>query len=327
MEGLSAGVVRPRVLDVGGREGALAEFLPGADVIVLDIRPPATPAERILSAQGRYVVGDIVAGPVPGAPYDVVFSMDMLEHIPGEQRAAALRNMLGAARLGTVIGFPIDSPEVNRAEDAANARYRELYGNDHPWLLEHFACRPLPNPAEIEALLRKEGYAFRRFGGNNLSLWLLMMEFLFLAWRKGIPTEAVQAVYREEFLAGRLGDAREPSYRVIYAIVPGQIDESRLGTLRIPIDEGHGGAPGRRALTEALVEAMRGVSGTSGPIEIRHDLEAELSQAEKRLGESNSECESLRSRLDQRERTVAAIHASLAWRLVQAVRGLFGRRW
>ena len=61
--------------------------------------------------------------------------------------------------------------------------------------------------------------------------------------------------------------------------------------------------------------------------EMRRRLEVEMRQLETRLAAANSESESLRGRLAERELYVAAIHASAVWRLVQAVRGLFGRRW
>ena len=61
--------------------------------------------------------------------------------------------------------------------------------------------------------------------------------------------------------------------------------------------------------------------------EVRRRLEVEVRQLETRLAAANSESESLRGRLAERERYVAAIHGSAAWRLIQGVRGLFGRRW
>ena len=61
--------------------------------------------------------------------------------------------------------------------------------------------------------------------------------------------------------------------------------------------------------------------------EARRRLEAEVHRLEARLAAAASERESLRGRLDERERYVSAIHGSAAWRLIQAIRGLFGRRW
>lgn len=46
-----------------------------------------------------------------------------------------------------------------------------------------------------------------------------------------------------------------------------------------------------------------------------------------RVAEGDAERSSLVARLSERERYVRAIHGSSGWRLLQSVRGLFGRRW
>jgi predicted nuclease with TOPRIM domain len=61
--------------------------------------------------------------------------------------------------------------------------------------------------------------------------------------------------------------------------------------------------------------------------EARRRLGAEVHRLEARLAAAASERESLRGRLEERERYVSAVHASAAWRLIQSLRGLVGRRW
>jgi hypothetical protein len=56
-------------------------------------------------------------------------------------------------------------------------------------------------------------------------------------------------------------------------------------------------------------------------------FEKELRRLSHQLAASESERASLVSRLAERERYVKAIHGSSGWRLLQSVRGLFGRRW
>lgn len=53
----------------------------------------------------------------------------------------------------------------------------------------------------------------------------------------------------------------------------------------------------------------------------------EVNRLELRLSETRAELAALRSRLDERERYLGAIHHSGGWRLLQGVRGLLGRRW
>lgn len=61
--------------------------------------------------------------------------------------------------------------------------------------------------------------------------------------------------------------------------------------------------------------------------EARMRLEQEIRRLEQRLAARGAECAALRSRLAERERYVAAIHTSPAWRAIEAIRGLLGRRW
>jgi hypothetical protein len=56
-------------------------------------------------------------------------------------------------------------------------------------------------------------------------------------------------------------------------------------------------------------------------------LEKELRRFERRLAEVEAERTALRTRLEERERYLAAIRASRPWKLIQLLRGLVGRRW
>ena len=56
-------------------------------------------------------------------------------------------------------------------------------------------------------------------------------------------------------------------------------------------------------------------------------LGEELRRLERRVAQLDADRGSLQARLDERERYVGAIHASGGWKLLQSVRGLFGRRW
>ncbi|MHB8799697.1 MAG: hypothetical protein ACYDBY_14650 [Thermoanaerobaculia bacterium] len=56
-------------------------------------------------------------------------------------------------------------------------------------------------------------------------------------------------------------------------------------------------------------------------------LEQEIRRLEQRLAARGAECAAFKSRLAERDRYVAAIHTSTAWKLIEGVRGLLGRRW
>ncbi len=61
--------------------------------------------------------------------------------------------------------------------------------------------------------------------------------------------------------------------------------------------------------------------------EARLRLEQEVRKLDQRLAARSAESAALKSRLAERDRYVAAIHTSFAWKVTEAIRGLFGRRW
>lgn len=68
-----------KLLDIGARDGAKADFAAGFDYHAIDIRPRA---DNIL-------VGDICSCPhIPDESFDVVFSLDVLEHVQNPWNAA-----------------------------------------------------------------------------------------------------------------------------------------------------------------------------------------------------------------------------------------------
>ena len=60
---------------------------------------------------------------------------------------------------------------------------------------------------------------------------------------------------------------------------------------------------------------------------IRTRLEGEIRRLQQQNATLEAERSSLHSRLHEREGYLGAIHASSAWKLIQNIRGLFGRRW
>lgn len=61
--------------------------------------------------------------------------------------------------------------------------------------------------------------------------------------------------------------------------------------------------------------------------EIQARLEADRAQLGQRIAALEADRTALRKRIDERQTYIEAINASAAWRLVQWVRGFFGRKW
>ena len=60
---------------------------------------------------------------------------------------------------------------------------------------------------------------------------------------------------------------------------------------------------------------------------IRGRLEADRAQLGQRIAALEADRAALRKRLDERQSYIEAVNASAAWRIVQWVRALFGRKW
>jgi GT2 family glycosyltransferase len=127
-----------KVLDVGGHTEAfwpgfpsLAGFLiPAAKVSVVDMIPTA--------ALQNYVQASGVQLPFRDGAFDLVCSLDTLEHIPDEQRPAFLSELLRVTRDGLYLAFPFDSPS-NRWAEAIVIEYADaVLKHTIPPLLKHF---------------------------------------------------------------------------------------------------------------------------------------------------------------------------------------------
>jgi hypothetical protein len=61
--------------------------------------------------------------------------------------------------------------------------------------------------------------------------------------------------------------------------------------------------------------------------EIQARLEADRSQLGDQIAALETDRGSLYKRIDERQRYIQAVHSSLAWKIVQMIRRLFGRKW
>ena len=140
-----------RILEVGSGAGGVTDFLRAP---VTGVDPSFERTEDRATSYLHRVEARADALPFADGAFDVVLSLEMLEHIPPAERDAVLSEMLrvlaGGGRL--VLTFPADEPAA-RADRALNERFRRRYGTDHPWVIEHIT-EGVPATDEVVARLR-----------------------------------------------------------------------------------------------------------------------------------------------------------------------------
>ena len=120
----------------------------------------------------RAIKGTAICLPFKDATFDFVISVDMLEHLPGNERAQAISEMVRVSKLFVIIGVPCDS-EAEAYEKRFNNFYKGKFGQDQKWLKEH-AKSGLPKTDEILSIIKniseQQGADLRVRVINNFNL-------------------------------------------------------------------------------------------------------------------------------------------------------------
>jgi SAM-dependent methyltransferase len=141
-----------RILEVGSGAGGITEFLQfpvhGLDAAFDRTELNATP--YLIRIAGR-----AQAMPFDDGEFDAVIAAEVLEHIPADDREAALREMLRVLRPSgrLIVTFPADAT-ARECDTRLNEAYRDRYGTDHPWVIEHLR-EGVPATDETRALLER----------------------------------------------------------------------------------------------------------------------------------------------------------------------------
>jgi hypothetical protein len=206
------------VLDVGGYPGILRHFLSeeNFEVSVLDVVPDDG------SIPG-YTQGSGMDLPFGDGSFDVVFSLDTLEHIPGRERERFLSEIRRTARLGAVLINPVQSVQADLAEETLDEYIRWLLDAQQEQLSEHRAFG-LPDFEATRAAFDADGWHTYSFNLANVYNWLLMMvaKHYLLSLRDERAAAFERTIDRFYNLTFFESDRSDPTYRgSIVAVRPG----------------------------------------------------------------------------------------------------------
>lgn len=161
----------PSILEVGSGGSGLPDYLP-VRTVGLDIDFAPTGTRNPLVEQ---VVGSVEKIPFPDDHFDVVLSMDMMEHLTKEMRENGIKEMIRVTKPGGLLlcGFP-EGEEARMFDKRLNERYKKKFGKDHHWLREHIA-NGLPATDEFSAFATAGGAKnVTRIPNINVWAWYVM---------------------------------------------------------------------------------------------------------------------------------------------------------
>jgi GT2 family glycosyltransferase len=204
-----------KVLDVGGHTEAFwpgfsslaGVLIPDAKVTVVDMIPTA--------ALQNYVQASGVQLPFRDGAFDLVCSLDTLEHIPDGQRPAFLSELLRVTRDGLYLAFPFDSPSNRWAESIVVGYANVVLKDPIPALLEHRQFG-LPDRESVARLFSSNTYPWTGFAQGNTDVWLLMMLTYHSLRMPG--TDFVHELNRRFNQVYAAEDWAEPHYRAGYLL-------------------------------------------------------------------------------------------------------------
>ncbi len=207
-----------RVLDVGGYPGVLRHFLTPDyfEMTVLDVVPDD-------GTIPGYVQGSGLDLPYEDGSFDIVTSLDTLEHIPADRRDRFLSEIMRVARHAVVLINPIQSTEADLAEETLNEYIWWILEARHEQLAEHREYG-LPNFALTCSAFEQAGWLVTRFTTANVYNWLLMMiaKHYLISLRDERAGEFERTLDRFYNLTFSDGDHSPPAYRgVMVAVRPG----------------------------------------------------------------------------------------------------------
>jgi hypothetical protein len=162
-----------KILDVGGHHSdfwgrpqrPIADFVPQAFSVTLDVGP---------NPLRGYVRGRGDALPFRAGSFDLVCSVDVLEHVPPSARTQLADELQRVSSRAIILAAPFRQPLLERAETFVSDFIQRTCGYTQGQLREH---RDLgwPDLMSTWADLTRNGWHARVFPYGNLWRWVMMM--------------------------------------------------------------------------------------------------------------------------------------------------------
>lgn len=160
------------VLDVGSGVHGVTRYWPGK-AVQTDLGFETNPWSSTRLGAAQFVQASAEHLPFADSSFDVVVSLDLMEHLPVDVRIVALEEMVRASRGTVIVGFPC-GPGARRTDERL-ARWLRRLGRPQPgWLAEHLELTP-PTASAFQSALPAGVQVERVLGNGNRVLHNLIM--------------------------------------------------------------------------------------------------------------------------------------------------------
>ncbi|CAO3383406.1 rhamnosyltransferase WsaF family glycosyltransferase [Azospirillum argentinense] len=293
------GIEKPSILDVGsGNTTFTREFLGDRYAITRSDTEALNEPDIV-----RLVPG----APLPFADrsFDIVMSMDVLEHVPTDQRPLFLAEMARVSRHACVVACPNGIPEVDEAEKRFAGLHHALFG-PHRFMDEHREYG-LPTPQSVLDALRREGLEVSTVDNIPLPLWENCIFADLLSYGDEDAKPATTMLHelqnsRQPTISGDGGQVRSEPYRKFFVAArePGLLETLERST------NSHPPAP-HRIVPKALAELLDSNAGYAGLITV--ELLKEWKRKHASWSEAAAHVQALEGALAEKDAHIQGLHA------------------
>jgi hypothetical protein len=159
------------ILDVGG-------VSPASDgksfwIPVRQVSGNSFAVDLLFCCEKGFIQGDGRNLPFQNDSFTVCSALDVIEHLPREERGGFLRELVRVAKSSIIVSAPFKDDKIEEVENALLVQLKKIYGVEHQQLLEHRKFE-LPKVNFISRNLAKYMDAGVDFSYGSLRKWLLL---------------------------------------------------------------------------------------------------------------------------------------------------------
>jgi O-antigen biosynthesis protein len=195
--------------------------------------------------------------------FDGVLGLEVLEHVPDNERTLFLTECVRVARHGVVLTCPDGCEAVRRAERLAMDAYERRHGNEHPFLAEHAAFGQ-PVAERIRPILESTGARLHDHAISPLNRWLTTLLLQENLIERGVSDE--MRTHVQSYILERLKPACDARYRRVYVVAKSVEAMSALDRMGLEHsdDDGCPVQPGERTRRGLVTTSREEIASTCG---------------------------------------------------------------